>query len=212
MSPIRRLNESTLIKTSHRHNTSLWFQYYYNIIDITRRKVAGINKMITQQKMLWSFNKFSQLTFQRKCTEIGLENHGYPHHPAVALWMCKDCTVYTPISIKVDSEKNDAWSMFHSPHFIIVARLVNYVPARSLETKKANAADTSMLCQQKVKTMYFKTLNPRLVNLRQWFEVRFFSVVICKCCKFSTSLLGSCTWEFWMELKKIKFKVFVEPQ
>ena len=112
----------------------------------------------------------------------------------------------------IHPEKNDAWSMFHSPQFIIVARLVNYVPARSLETKKANAADTSMLCQQKVKTMYFKTLNPRLVNLRQWFEVRFFSVVICKCCKFSTSLLGSCTWEFWMELKKIKFKVFVEPQ
>ena len=136
MSPIRRLNESTLIKTSHRHDTSLWFQYYYNIIDITRRKVAGINKMITQQKMLWSFNKFSQLTFQRKCTEIGLENREYPHHPAVALWMCKDCTVYTPISIKVDSERNDAWSMFHSPQFIIVARLVNYVPAMSLKTRK----------------------------------------------------------------------------
>ena len=58
-----------------------------------------------------------------------------------------------------------------------------------------------MLCQQNVKTMYFRTLNPRLFNLRQWFEFRFFSVVICKCCKFSPSLLGSCTGEFWMELK-----------
>ena len=37
-------------------------------------------------------------------------------------------------SIKVASEKNDAWSMFHSPRFIIVAKLVNYVPAMSLET------------------------------------------------------------------------------
>ena len=117
-----------------------------------------------------------------------------------------------PISIKVTSKKNDAWSMFHSPRCIIVASLVNYVPATSLETQKANASNASMLCQQNVKTMYFKTLNPRLFNLRQWFEVRFFSVVICKCCKFSTSLLGSCTWEFWMELKKIKFKVFVEQQ
>ena len=41
---------------------------------------------------------------------------------------------YTPISIKVASEKNDAWSMFHSPLCIIVASLVNYVPAMSLET------------------------------------------------------------------------------
>ena len=36
-----------------------------------------------------------------------------------------------------------------------------------------------MLCQQNVKTMYFKTLNPRLFNSIQSFEVRFFSVVIC---------------------------------
>ena len=39
-------------------------------------------------------------------------------------------------------------------------------------------------------------------NLRQWFEVRFFSVIIGKCCKFPTSWLGSCMWEFWMEIKK----------
>ena len=38
----------------------------------------------------------------------------------------------TPISIKVASEKNDAWSIFHSPRCIIVASLVNYVPATSL--------------------------------------------------------------------------------
>ena len=43
-------------------------------------------------------------------------------------------SVYRPISIKVASEKNDAWSMFHSPRCIIVATLVNYVPATSLET------------------------------------------------------------------------------
>ena len=129
------------------------------------------------------------------------------------IWLRKSWQVYTPTSIKVASEKNDAWSMFHSPRCTIVASVVNYVPATmSLETQKANAANASMLCQQNVKTMYFKTLNPRLFNLRQWFEVRFFSVVICKCCKFSTSLPGSGTWEFWMELKKIKFKVFVEQQ
>ena len=88
--------------------------------------------------------------------------------------------------------------------------LVSFVPATSLEAQKANTADASMLCQQNVKTMYFKTLNPRLFNLDS--DLRFgFSVWLYayKCCKFSTSLLGSCTWEFWMELKKIKFKVFV---
>ena len=41
---------------------------------------------------------------------------------------------YIPISIKVGSEKNDAWSMFHSLRCIIVASVVNYVPATSLET------------------------------------------------------------------------------
>ena len=112
-------------------------------------------------------------------------------------------SAYTPISIKVASEKNDAWSMFYSPRCTVVASLVSYVPATSLETQKANAANASMLCQQNVKKMYFKTLNPRLFNLRQWFEVRSFSVVIlCKWCKFPTSLLSSCTWEFWMEFKK----------
>ena len=40
----------------------------------------------------------------------------------------------TPISIKVASDKNNAWSMFHSPRCVIVATLVNYVPATSLET------------------------------------------------------------------------------
>ena len=109
--------------------------------------------------------------------------------------------VYTPISIKVASEKNDAWSVFHSLRCIIVASLVNYVPATSLETQKANASNASMLWQQNVKTMYFKTLNPSLFNLRLCFDVRFFSVAICKCCKFSTSLLGSRTWEFWIALK-----------
>ena len=53
---------------------------------------------------------------------------------------------YTPISVKVASEKNDAWSMFHSRRCIIVASLLNYVPATSLETWKANAANASMLC------------------------------------------------------------------
>ena len=47
--------------------------------------------------------------------------------------------LYTPISIKVTSEKNDAWCMMHDPCFIapqciIVESLVNYVPATSLET------------------------------------------------------------------------------
>ena len=78
-----------------------------------------------------------------------------------------DAIGYTSISIKVASEKNDAWCMFHSPRCIniIVASLVNYVPATSLETKKANAANPSILCQKNVKTMYFKTLNPKLFNL-----------------------------------------------
>ena len=43
-------------------------------------------------------------------------------------------SIYTPISIKVASEKNDAWSMFHSLRCIIVASLVNYVLATSIET------------------------------------------------------------------------------
>ena len=54
--------------------------------------------------------------------------------------------------------------MFHSPRCITVASQVNLVPETSLETQKANAANASMLCQQNVKTIYFKTLNPRLFN------------------------------------------------
>ena len=42
--------------------------------------------------------------------------------------------LYTPISIQVASEKNNAWSMFHSPRCIIVASPVNYVPTTNLET------------------------------------------------------------------------------
>ena len=42
--------------------------------------------------------------------------------------------IHLAISIKVASEKNDASSMFHSPRYIIVVSLVNYVPATSLET------------------------------------------------------------------------------
>ena len=62
-----------------------------------------------------------------------------PHHPVVALWGFEPKQKITfkivfAYSIKVASEKNDAWSMFHSPQFIIVAKLVNYVPAMSLET------------------------------------------------------------------------------
>ena len=41
---------------------------------------------------------------------------------------------YYTISIKVASEKNDAWSVFHSPRCIIVTSLVYFVPATSLET------------------------------------------------------------------------------
>ena len=55
--------------------------------------------------------------------------------------------------------------MFHSPRCITVTSLVSFVPATSLEAQKANATEASMLCQQKVKKMYFKTLNPRLFNL-----------------------------------------------
>ena len=51
--------------------------------------------------------------------------------------------------------------MMHDPCFIArgafaVASLVNYVPATSLETSKANAADASMLCEQNVKTNVFQ--------------------------------------------------------
>ena len=97
---------------------------------------------------------------------------------------------------------HDARSLFHSPRCIMGASLVNYVPPTSLETKTANATDASMLCQQNVKTMYFQTLKPRLFKTVIWVLVLLCGN-ICKCGKFSTSLLGSCTWEFWMELKKI---------
>ena len=71
---------------------------------------------------------------------------------------------------------------------------------RNLESKRCWCFYA--MSAERYKTMYFKTLNPRLFNLRQWFEVRFFSVVICKCCQFSMSLLSLYMWEFWMELKK----------
>ena len=37
-------------------------------------------------------------------------------------------------------------------------------------------------------------------------------MTICKYCKFSKSLLGSCTWELMDGVKKIKLKAFVELQ
>ena len=96
------------------------------------------------------------ITFVTDCKELKLAQAAKINQLA-SIW-------YTPISIKVASEKNDAWSMFHSPRCITVASQVNFVPATSLETQKANAANASMLCQQNVKTIYFKTLNPRLFN------------------------------------------------
>ena len=63
-----------------------------------------------------------------------------------------------------------------------------------------------MLYQQNVKTMYFKTLNPRLFNLRQWFEVRFFSVVICKYCKFLFRVrsIEKSGFRFWISQSNAK--------
>ena len=57
--------------------------------------------------------------------------------------------------------------MFHGPWFITVACLVSYVPATSLETYTVESKCYWRLfvCQQNVKTMYFKTLIPRLLNL-----------------------------------------------
>lgn len=80
---------------------------------------------------------------------------------------------FTPISIKVAYVKNDAtgdalndaWSMLHSPRCIMGASRVNYLPAKSLETQKANA---TMLYQQNVTTMNFKSLNPRLFRTAIW--------------------------------------------
>ena len=70
-------------------------------------------------------------------------------------------SIYLPSYIHLFQLRLLLRRMMHDPRFIarggiIVASLVNYVPATSLETyKKANAADASMLCQQNVKTMYF---------------------------------------------------------
>ena len=94
--------------------------------------------------------------------------------------------------------------MFHSPRCIIVASPINLCARnepRNLESKRANA---SMLCQQNVKTMYFKTLNPRLFNLRQWFVVRFFPVVIiyANTANFQRVCLARARGNFGWSLKK----------
>ena len=85
--------------------------------------------------------------------------------------------------------------------------------ATSLETWKANTADASMLCQQNVKTMYFKTLNPRLFNLRQGFKVR--SVFLCGNMQM-LQIFNEFAWLVHVGIldgvKKIKLKAFVEQQ
>ena len=45
-----------------------------NIHTLSRDKVMRIYEMITKEKMLGSFTKFSQLILERKCMEISLEN------------------------------------------------------------------------------------------------------------------------------------------
>ena len=102
--------------------------------------------------------------------------------------------------------------MFHSPRCITVASLVSFVPATSLEAQKANAADASMLCQQNVKTMYFKTLNPRLFNLDS--DLRFsFSLrgnMHANAANFQRVCLARARGNFgWSYCKNIKFKAFV---
>ena len=44
-----------------------------NIHMLPREMVMRINKMITKEKMRWSFTKFSQL-FLRKCMKVSMEN------------------------------------------------------------------------------------------------------------------------------------------
>ena len=47
--------------------------------------------------------------------------------------ICADILEQSELKV-CGSEKNDAWSVFHSPRYIIVTSIVNYVPATSLET------------------------------------------------------------------------------
>ena len=88
--------------------------------------------------------------------------------------------------------------MFNSPRCITVASVVSVVPATSLETYKVNAADASMVCQQNVNTMYFKTLNPRLFNLDSDLRLQIFNEF--------ASLVHVGILD---GVKKIKFKAFV---
>ena len=103
---------------------------------------------------------------------------------------------------------HDAWSMFHSSTAHYCGKSSKLCTRNEPRNPDSKGCWNFYVMSQNVKKMYFKTLNPMPFNLRKWFEVRFFSVVICKCCKFSTSLLGLCTWEFF-ELKKNRFKAFV---
>ena len=96
---------------------------------------------------------------------------------------------------------HDAWSMFHSSTAHYCGKSSKLCTRNEPRNPDSKGCWHFYVMSQNVKKMYFKTLNPMPFNLRKWFEVRFFSVVICKCCKFSTSLLGLCTWEFF-ELKK----------
>ena len=88
-----------------------------------------------------------------------------------------------------------------SPHGVYIDRCIMR-PRRAW--KPGKQALLTLQCYVS-RTLRHSILRKRMLGfLGQQFEFRFCSVAICKCCQFSTSLLGSRTWEFWMELTKKK--------
>ena len=74
--------------------------------------------------------------FKRKWPENWKKLHDCLLHILIEANERKKKMLYTPISIKVASGKNDAWSMFYSPRGIIVASLVNFCPQRAYKPRK----------------------------------------------------------------------------
>ena len=95
------------------------------------------NNIFSKRKYKADYVRRNTLSNANSNTQTNVHSGPVTSVHQMHLWnyhMYTTTLLHTPISIRVASEKNEAWSMFHSLPCIIVAGLVNYVPAVSLET------------------------------------------------------------------------------
>ena len=117
--PVSSINYTDMMSCHIKHNSNAW-----NTWEKASSLMNYIAALLSPSKNIYLSHTHTHThTHIHTYTHPYIHTHTHTHTP-----------LYTPISIKVASEKNDAWSMFHSPRCIIIVSLVNYVPATSLET------------------------------------------------------------------------------